>query len=56
MIHFGYELRRVADNSLLAEGETTHIVADAQMRKTVLPEKYMRIHLPKAIVSCGIEE
>ena len=42
VIHFGYELRRVADGSLLAEGETTHIVADAQMRKTVLPEKYMQ--------------
>jgi acyl-CoA thioester hydrolase len=42
VIHFAYELRRVADGSLLAEGETTHIVADAQMRKTVLPEKYMQ--------------
>jgi len=41
VIHFGYELSRVEDGSLLAEGETTHIVADAQMRKTVLPEKYM---------------
>jgi acyl-CoA thioester hydrolase len=43
VIHFGYELRRVDDGSLIAEGETTHIVADAQMRKTVLPEKYMKI-------------
>jgi len=42
VVHFAYELRRVADGSLLAEGETTHIVADAQMRKTVLPEKYMQ--------------
>ena len=41
VIHFGYELLRAEDGSLLAEGETTHIVADAQMRKTVLPEKYM---------------
>ena len=43
VIHFGYELLRVEDGSLLAEGETTHIVADAQMRKTVLPEKYRMI-------------
>jgi acyl-CoA thioester hydrolase len=43
VIHFGYELRRVDDGSLIAEGETTHIVADAHMRKTVLPEKYMKI-------------
>jgi acyl-CoA thioester hydrolase len=42
VIHFGYELLRVDDSSLIAEGETTHIVADAQMRKTVLPEKYMK--------------
>jgi acyl-CoA thioester hydrolase len=43
VIHFGYELVRVEDGSLLAEGETTHIVADAQMQKTVLPEKYMKV-------------
>jgi acyl-CoA thioester hydrolase len=43
VIHFGYELVRVEDGSLIAEGETTHIVADAQMRKTVLPEKYMKV-------------
>jgi acyl-CoA thioester hydrolase len=42
-IHFGYELVRIEDGSLLAEGETTHIVADAQMRKTTLPEKYMNV-------------
>ena len=43
VIHFGYELVRVSDGALLAEGETTHIVADSQMRKTVLPEKYIRV-------------
>ncbi len=42
VIHFGYELVRVEDGVLLAEGETTHIVADAQMQKTTLPEKYMK--------------
>jgi acyl-CoA thioester hydrolase len=42
VIHFGYELVRMDDQTVLAEGETTHIVADAQMRKTVLPEKYMK--------------
>ena len=26
---------------LLAEGETTHVVVDRNMRKTVLPEKYL---------------
>ncbi len=42
VIHFGYELVRVGDQTVVAEGETTHIVADAQMRKTVLPDKYMK--------------
>lgn len=42
-IHFGYELVRVGDGTVLAEGETTHIVADGQMQKTSLPEKYMKV-------------
>jgi len=43
MIHFGYELLRATTGELLAEGETTHIVADAQMKPRALPEKYMRV-------------
>ena len=43
MIHFGYELVRAATGELLAEGETTHIVADAQMKPRALPEKYMKV-------------
>ena len=31
VIHFGYELLRPDDGTLLAEGETTHIVTDAAM-------------------------
>jgi acyl-CoA thioester hydrolase len=41
IIQFGYELLRASDRTLLAEGETTHIVADAQMRRTTLPDKYL---------------
>src|SRR5512146_2630859 len=40
LIHFGYEAVRESDGSLLAEGETTHIVTDANMRKRELPAKY----------------
>jgi len=36
-------LVRVEDGALLAEGETTHIVADAEMRKAALPERYMKV-------------
>jgi acyl-CoA thioester hydrolase len=41
MIHFGYELLRAADGMLLAEGETTHIVIDHEMKITPMPQKYL---------------
>ena len=40
LVHFGYELVRVGDGLLLAEGETTHIVTDANMKTRSIPEKY----------------
>jgi acyl-CoA thioester hydrolase len=40
LIHFGYEARRAGDGTLLADGETTHIVTDANMKKRALPKKY----------------
>jgi acyl-CoA thioester hydrolase len=43
VVHFGYELRRAQDGSLLAEGETTHIVTDAAMKIAALPEKYLKV-------------
>jgi acyl-CoA thioester hydrolase len=42
VVHFGYELLRAGDGTLLAEGETTHIVTDAEMKMTPLPDKYMK--------------
>ena len=39
---FARKLAAAFAEMVLAEGETTHIVADAQMRKTTLPEKYMK--------------
>ncbi len=42
VVHFGYELRRAEDGTLLAEGETTHIVTDADMKIAALPEKYLK--------------
>ena len=41
VIHFGYELLRAADGALLAEGETTHIVTNAEMKIAELPAKYL---------------
>ncbi len=40
LVHFGYEVLRAGDGTLLAEGETTHIVTDDKMQKRELPEKY----------------
>ncbi|HEY1270620.1 MAG TPA: thioesterase family protein [Terriglobales bacterium] len=42
VIHFGNDLLR-SDGTLLAEGETTHIVTNAEMRVTVLPDKYLNV-------------
>ena len=42
LIHFAYELVRASDGTLLAEGETLHIVTDRNMRTMPIPEKYVR--------------
>jgi acyl-CoA thioester hydrolase len=41
VVVFTYELVRADNNTLLAEGETTHIVTDAKMKVAALPEKYL---------------
>jgi len=41
VVQFGYELVRANDGEFLAEGDTTHIVVDMEMKKTPLPGKYM---------------
>ena len=43
LVHFAYDLLRAADGLLLAEGETTHVVIDREMKKTAIPEKYLAI-------------
>ncbi len=43
LVHFGYELLRASDGALLAEGETTHIVTDAEMKVRAIPEKYLKV-------------
>jgi acyl-CoA thioester hydrolase len=43
VVHFGYELRRAENGALLAEGETTHIVTNAAMQITAIPDKYMKV-------------
>lgn len=43
LVHFGYELLRASDGALLAEGETTHIVVNSEMKVGLIPEKYMEV-------------
>ena len=42
LMHFSYEVLRADDGTLLAEGETTHIVVNAKFEKTALPEAYAK--------------
>jgi acyl-CoA thioester hydrolase len=43
VIHFRYELLSGDGRLLLAEGETTHIVANSEMKPRRLPEKYLKV-------------
>jgi acyl-CoA thioester hydrolase len=43
VVQFSYELVRADNGALLAEGETTHIVTDAQMKVAALPDKYLKV-------------
>jgi acyl-CoA thioester hydrolase len=40
VIKFGYRVLRVADEALLCEGETVHVVVGKDMKKHCLPPKY----------------
>ncbi|HEY3770494.1 MAG TPA: hypothetical protein VGN44_17605 [Candidatus Angelobacter sp.] len=42
LLHFGYEVFRDSDRTLLATGETTHIIVDKKLKRRSLPEKYMK--------------
>jgi len=43
VVIFSYELLRADHGTLLAEGETTHIVTDSNMKIAALPEKYLQV-------------
>lgn len=42
---FGYEVYRVRDQEMLAEGETVHVITDRAGRPRALPEKYRELFL-----------
>jgi acyl-CoA thioester hydrolase len=42
LLHFSYEVFRQSDRTLLATGETMHIIVDDQFDRCPLPEKYLK--------------
>jgi acyl-CoA thioester hydrolase len=42
LLHFTYEVFRESDRTLLATGETMHIIVDKQLKRRSLPEKYLQ--------------
>ena len=42
-IRFVYEIQRKADDTLIAEGETLHVITDSQKRVRTVPEVYKRL-------------
>ena len=42
LLHFSYAVFREPDRTLLATGETMHIIVNNKLERTTLPEKYMQ--------------
>jgi acyl-CoA thioester hydrolase len=42
VVVFTYDLVRADNGKLLAEGETTHVVTDSEMKVVPLPQKYLK--------------
>jgi acyl-CoA thioester hydrolase len=51
MVKFSYEVIRDADGTVLANGETTHVICGSNGRPKLLPEKYRKI-----MVAMGVPE
>jgi acyl-CoA thioester hydrolase len=48
VLTFDYEIYRKADDELLAEGETVHVITDLSGRPRALPDKYLQFLRPAA--------
>ena len=40
---FGYEIYRLPDEDLLAEGETVHVITDREGHARTLPDRYIEL-------------
>jgi acyl-CoA thioester hydrolase len=43
VIVFGYEVYRLPDEEMLAEGETVHVITDREGHPRALPQKYVEL-------------
>jgi len=41
VLHFGYEIVRADDGTILAEGESVHIAVNSKFQRLHLPQKYL---------------
>ena len=41
LLRFSYQVFRAADDALLAEGQTTHLVVNDKLKRCSLPERYV---------------
>jgi acyl-CoA thioester hydrolase len=41
LLHFGYEIARDEDGTVLAEGESVHMVLDSAFKRIRLPQRYL---------------
>jgi acyl-CoA thioester hydrolase len=48
LLHFSYEVFRERDLTLLATGETMHMIVDNKLERCALPEKYLKAFQVKA--------
>jgi acyl-CoA thioester hydrolase len=48
LLHFAYEILRDQDGSLLAEGESVHMVVDSAFKRVPLSDKYLPMFLRAA--------
>jgi acyl-CoA thioester hydrolase len=48
VLHFGYQIVRAEDGTMLAEGESVHIVVDSRFHRMHLPQKYLGAFLQAA--------
>jgi acyl-CoA thioester hydrolase len=48
LLHFGYEVLRDEDDTLLAEGESVHLVLDREFKRTRLSPRYLPAFLKAA--------